>query len=131
MPSSVATANLSRRRDTADRPGRTDHAGIAAGWNVPAWVHQGTGRWTPCNALARAMHAGQTAEVDAALRDAGVVFRGAGAAATESTAVTATSTAPGDSGRSVRFLLLPLHDGAGRPTGMLVTADAEGAGPAR
>jgi hypothetical protein len=84
---------------------------LAVEWSVPAWVDSGTGRWKPCNALARTLHARRTSEVDAALREA--------AARTASGVPELHGTSPG-----LRFLALALCDAAGRPAGTLVTAEA-------
>jgi hypothetical protein len=121
----VFTRLASRRPPAAKRPYRRGHADLAVGWSVPAWVHHGTGRWRPCNALARTLHARRTAEVDDALRTAGAALRAAEADSPGPLDVACSAVVPSGSESSIRFLALTLHDAAGRPAGMLVTADAE------
>lgn len=98
-------------RSTATPPG------LAADWNVPAWFRRDTGRWSPCNRPARLLHARQTREVDAALRDAELALAG-----NNLDAPVAIGMSDGRS--DVEFVVRPLHDSTGRAAGTLVTAHA-------
>lgn len=99
----------------ADAPPSRPRARFAAGWTTPAWMRGETGRWMACNRPARLLHARKTSSVDSALRDADVIIG-------RSQQVGPSVIEHADGETRVQFLLLPLHDAAGRPAGVLVTA---------